>query len=556
MTFAGEYIIFDFKIDSLKHRVPSVLLAVLTGVLLSLAWPARGFPLLLFVALVPLLMIEERLAGKKRAGTLYFGYSYMAFLIWNACTTWWIYNSSPEGAFVAILANSVFMATVMRLFQQTKKVFGAARGYTGLVLYWLLFEYLHLGWDLSWPWLMLGNGFANWVPVIQWYEWTGVMGGTLWVWLINILVYTRLVKPVIQKEKIVFTRLWIPLLLLIVPAGISLVRYFTYTETENPVEIVLVQPNVDPWRKYSDITPLEQTEILTVLAEQQVTPETEYVICPESAIPVGVMDNMRDSSLLLDVIHEFIVRHPRVKFITGITEYHIFEPGENIPVSADRMRDGRYIEDYNTSIQIDRERNYQSYYKAKLVPGPESMPFGKYLKPFQQQLFGNLGNWIGDMGRSKERMAFENIDGPAKAAPVICYESIYGEFTTGYIKKGANFIAISTNDAWWGKTPGHRQLLAYSRLRAIETRRSIARSANVGIACFINQKGDVISPSVYNEQAVIRGTINLNDKMTLYTRTGDMAGKISLVVAPLLLLYTFVKGFLNKKEKKRAGNVS
>src|SRR5574343_444659 len=72
-----------------------------------------------------------------------------------------------------------------------------------------------------------------------------------------------------------------------------------------------------------------------------------------------------------------------------------------------------------------------------------------------------------------------------KLAPAVCYESVYGDFMAKYIRSGAEVICIITNDGWWGNTPGHRQHLAYAKLRAIETRKQIIRSANTGISCFV-----------------------------------------------------------------------
>ena len=89
-------------------------------------------------------------------------------------------------------------------------------------------------------------------------------------------------------------------------------------------------------------------------------------------------------------------------------------------------------------------------------------------------------------------------------APVICYESVYGEYSTGYIKKGAQAIFIMTNDGWWDNTAGHRQHLYFASLRAIEARRAIARSANTGISAFVNQRGDILQPTRYDEPIAIK----------------------------------------------------
>jgi apolipoprotein N-acyltransferase len=106
-------------------------------------------------------------------------------------------------------------------------------------------------------------------------------------------------------------------------------------------------------------------------------------------------------------------------------------------------------------------------------------------------VFDSFGGTSGTLGRDKERLAIPDEQHYYVAAPVICYESIYSDYITDYIRKGANLLTIMTNDGWWDNTPGYRQHMNYARLRAIETRRWIARSANTGISCFIDPAGNV-----------------------------------------------------------------
>ncbi|HRN41789.1 MAG TPA: apolipoprotein N-acyltransferase, partial [Vicingus sp.] len=183
------------------------------------------------------------------------------------------------------------------------------------------------------------------------------------------------------------------------------------------------------------------------------------------------------------------------------------------------------------------------YHKSKLVLGVEKMPFSSLLSPIEKFAI-NLGGTTGSYGVEKEAKIFDNEK--TKIAPVICYESIYGEYVTDYVKKGANVIFIITNDGWWEDTPGYKQHLAYGRLRAIETRRSIARSANTGISCFINQRGDVLQATNWWEQDVIAGKINLNNQTTFYTIHGDYIGRVAAFIGALMLLWNIT--FVIKKQ--------
>src|ERR1019366_8296206 len=192
--------------------------------------------------------------------------------------------------------------------------------------------------------------------------------------------------------------------------------------------------------------------------------------------------------------------------------------------------------------------NIQIYHKSKLVPGVEKMPF-----PFIFKYFGklaiNLGGTIGSLGIQDERSVFVSRDSTMKTAPVICYESIYGEYVSEYVKNGAQFISIITNDGWWGDTPGYKQLLKYGALRAIETRRYIARSANVGVACIINTKGEIEQPTQWWTPAAIKGEIILNSELTFYTCFGDYIARIAMCLSFISIIYSWILKFQrNKKE--------
>ena len=175
-----------------NKKVFLLLLSILSGLLLTLAWPEKGFPGLLFVGLVPLLYLDDYISRHRdrfvKFSLLF--YSYPAFFTWNLLTTWWIYNSTIAGAIMAIVLNSLFLAIVFQVFSWAKKRLPSKfAGYLALISFWISFEYLHLNWILTWPWLTLGNGFASYYNWVQWYEFTGVFGGTLWVLVGNILVF-------------------------------------------------------------------------------------------------------------------------------------------------------------------------------------------------------------------------------------------------------------------------------------------------------------------------------------------------------------------------------
>src|SRR5690606_6469889 len=171
----------------------------------------------------------------------------------------------------------------------------------------------------------------------------------------------------------------------------------------------------------------------------------------------------------------------------------------------------------------------QKYIKSKLVVGVENFPFKSFLEPILGNVMIDLGGTVAMRATQKERSVFVNDIKNVNAAPIICYESIYGEFVTDYVKKGADFLAIITNDAWWSDTQGHEQHLSYARLRAIETRKSVARSANTGISAFINEKGEIVKQLGYLKKGTLTAEITTNDKQTFYVKYGDYIARISIL---------------------------
>ena len=208
----------------------------------------------------------------------------------------------------------------------------------------------------------------------------------------------------------------------------------------------------------------------------------------------------------------------------------------------------KYYQSYNAALQIDTTTDIQHYFKSQLVVGVEKMPYAKYLR-FMNKLIISLGGTTRGWATQKERDVFISPQDSVRVAPVICWESVFGEYVCGYIKKGANFIFVITNDGWWGDTPGYRQHNAISRIRAVETRRSIARSANTGISSFINQRGDVIKKLGWWQRGALKAEINANDKLTFYVRHGDYIGRIARFFSLIILVYLFVRTVLDRNKK-------
>ncbi len=519
-------------------------LSILSGVLMGISWPETGgISPLFFIALVPLLYVEYIIANhpeKYKSRHLFF-YAYLTFIIFTTITTWWIWFASAGGMIMVEVIYSLFMAITFLLFHKIKKSLGNKRGYLSLIILWVAFEWVHYNWEFAHPWNTFGNVFANTTKLIQWYEYTGVLGGTIWVLVANILFFHLfknifLLKESIKKNSTLIISI---ALFLILPAAFSMATYYNYVEEKNPIEIVVVQPNIDPYNdKFSGMTEAEQINNIIALAKQKITPKTQYVVAPETAIPNGFSETYMEQNYGIQEIKKLINQYPNTKFVIGASTYKAYPVSKKKPTPTARFdgQTGGWYDAFNTALQIGNTNNIQIYHKSKLVLGVEKIPFPKFFNLFEKYAI-DLGGTTGSLGTEKSAKNFTN--GSIKIAPIICYESIFGAYVATYVKKGANALFVITNDGWWKNTPGYKQHLAYARLRAIETRRSIARSANTGTSCFINQRGDVTKATKWWTKAVIKSNINLNTVKTFYVTNGNQLGRIAAFLSLLLIIWSW-----------------
>ncbi|MFC2115284.1 apolipoprotein N-acyltransferase [Bacteroidota bacterium] len=530
-----------------------IYLSILSGLLLIPAWYEFGTGLILLFSMIPLLWVEDYLYQNKAEHRPHkaFLYGAITFFTWNAGATWWLWNASEAGMFMAFLINSLQMSIVFWLFHITRRNTSSAIGYFALITYWLVFEHFYMNGEINWPWLNLGNGFANDIHIIQWYEFTGSFGGTLWILLVNILGFSVLKHFILNRNlrgKLADTGILVTLIAL--PIIISLIQFGTYKEEINPKEIVVLQPNIDPYEdKFGGMDMSLQMDILLTLSDSFCTPETDYIVAPETFINDNVWAHEMYSNRSIVRIYDSIRKnHKQAAFIVGLTYYQLYTSADERTVTAQQIGKGdRYYDSYNAAIQIDTFLIPQVYKKSKLVVGVEKMPYPEYLG-FLRKITLRLGGTFRSHGVQDQRENLYLHGDSTGISPVICYESVFGEYVTDYIRKGSHFIFVITNDGWWGDTPGYRQHHSFSRLRAIETRRSVARSANTGISSLISQKGEILQRTNYWEADAIRGSLNANDKLTFYTRHGDYIARIAYFFSLLIVLYTITRILMSRKK--------
>ena len=508
--------------------------------------PHTGF--LALFGIVPLLCMERiaDLTGKRRIWI----YHYSAFVIWNAITTFWVCNATVGGGLFAIFANALQMSLVFGLFRLSKKKFKGALPYIFLAVTWIAWERFYFDAEISWPWLVLGNSFARTTWAIQWYEFTGTLGGSLWIWACNLSLFGLFVslsdgRFFVWNGKARAAALGGYAVLLIAPFIVSSAvgrQYKDSMTAEDMLPVVIVQPNIDPYNKFQAMTQDQQNALLegqiaSSLKERKADSAAVsplLVVAPEtftSDIVCGDYPRSRTWRRFTS----FLSDYPGVNMLFGASSYDYIYQDERPSYTARNLRDGLWVESHNSALMIDGTARTDIFHKSKLVVAVEHTPYPRIFCPIDDLLGGVMGRCVGQ----EEINLLEVKGADDSSVPVgcaVCYESVYGEYYTDYIRKGARAMAIITNDAWWGNTPGYRQHLSYASLRAIETRRAIARCANTGISAIISPSGEILQPTPWWEPAVIESSIPLRDDITFFVSHGDITGRLCTFLFILLLM--------------------
>jgi len=528
-------------------KIPHYILAISSALLLSAAW-LTPFTCLIFFAFVPLFILEEAIYSSstiKRKKLQIIGFIYLAFFIWNTLVTWWISYASFGGATMAIVSNSAFMCVIFIVWHQLKVRVKKPWAIWLFIPLWLGYEYGNTLWDLTWTWLTLGNVFAfshNW---IQWYEFTGTSGGSLWALLVNISIFKIIQTKTYSVKNILkpVTFISLPIIISILIITFKQSSFNKVSSKATSYKTLIIQPNVDPYNEKFYLEPEVQLNNVLKQISEKLDSTIHFLVLPETFLTENIFEGKEKDSFSFQFLKDSILKKfPNLVIITGASTLYVYKPNETISATAQKFNDANeYYDSFNTAIQLN-DSTISFYHKSKLVPGVERMPFPALLKPLEG-LAIDLGGTIGSLGSQDYRTVFYSHDKKVGIAPVICYESVYSDFVTQYVRNGANLIFIITNDGWWENTPGHRQHLAYSRLRAIETRREIARCANTGISCFITPFGEVEQATNYWEKASIIKLMTPQNTQTWFVTYGDLISYCSSLLAILLIAWSQILRF-------------
>lgn len=498
---------------------PIVLVAV-SALCLSLPWLSVLSPLV-FVGFVPILVLWHR---KTKHFLLWTG---LCLLLWMALTTWWVNIATLAGLVGIPLFGLLYGLGPIAIWNRLQNGVSEPLRWILFITLYLSAEGIYTYAEFSFPWLTLGNAFARTPQLVQWYEWTGLFGGSLWVLTVNVLVFKFVTSGKCLKTSV---------FAVVFPIVCSLVLYFTYTPDGTVRNFTVIQPNLNPYtEKYGSLTVDQQVDM--ILGEAAKKP-ADFYVAPETAIDDYMWVELLDVNPYVGKIKKFVRENGGV-MIVGATTVQKVSPSMSYDYAARRIGNIYYM-GFNTALWVDTTEHVDHYHKGCLVVGAEKLPYPRFFRAVEKLTGLNLGGIFGNYGRSRKRDVFHDI------GTAICYESVYSEFFTEYVKAGAEIMTVITNDGWWNDTPGHVQHMSYSRLRAVETRRSIARSANTGISCLINGRGDIVDSLGWNSKGIVSGKLYTDTRQTLYVKLGDWPVRISWYLLGISLLYMLALKFRKK----------
>ncbi len=537
------------------NRYVLIGLSVIGGILCGLAWTGWCSGLILLIAFVPFFLIENYLFEnpKRYTPNAFFIFILPGLVIFSIISLGWMRVASITGAICVMMGLSFLMAFNMWLAHIVRLRLGNIAGFISMLAFWLAYEFMSLNINIISPWLNLGNGLSKDILFVQWYEITGTGGGSLWILSSNLFLTIFLVNSLSKKRRNdLFLAIW--LAILIIPSAISMYRYFTIVQnSENGSEVVIVQPNTDPYTEKFTIPFEVQLKKVITQAGVGITDSTSWLITPETTVddPANLDDLSNDKYIRM--IKGMIMQHPGINVVTGLVTYKLYPAMKEAPTISARRIDasGQYYDHFNSAVQIDSGKTFGIYHKSKLVPGIE-MQFSNGPGRFITKILPDLGGTKWGYGIQDERSCFKHASSSMKVAPVICYESVFGGFVTGYVRKGAEALFIITNDGWWKNTNGYKQHLYFASLRAIETRRPVARAANTGISCIIDIRGKRTQEAGWWKRSIIRGRIYPETRITAYVKYGDSILLISAFLSGIILIVVFI-GIPMKKKLYHSG---
>lgn len=536
-----------FKFDFQKLNKKNISLAILSGIMIGISFPPIPLPILIFFSFVPfffLLEIKNTLGDINRI-------SYLTFFVFNLITLYWVGSWTKEAdpflmisGVLLLFLNPAFYLIPTSIYFLSTKIISKEKSLLLFPIFWVFFEYIYSVTDLRFPWLTLGNSLPYFNQFIQIADVIGAYGLSLLILYINIFIYLS-IKELRTTKKIIYKYALIATLLFIIPIIYGSVKIANQKPFVNKVTVGLIQPNLNPWDKWSGGNLDQQIDLYLDLSEKAYKQGARLIIWPESALSVYLLSG--NYSEQVQKIQKFVYMN-NIFLMTGMPDVNFYFDLNNAPNDAKKLKSGdAAYTSYNSILLFSPiTLEVQKYQKNLLVPFGEHVPFVEQF-PF----LGNLIRWqvgISSWNVGKEQNVFDLSS--IKVGGIICIESIYPDYVAKFVQKGADFIAVVTNDSWYGYSSGPFQHKEISVLRAIENRRSVVRAANGGISCVIDPFGRTLKKTNLFEKTILVASVPIYSEKTFYTKYPLLIPYFVVLVTLIVLISVLIFSLKIKIRKK------
>lgn len=478
----------------------ATLLAILSGVLLALSFPSPGLSILAWGALVPLLAAVR---GKSprisfRLGLISGFVAYSGIFYWlNIVMT--TYGKLPLAVSIVL---SLVMASYLALYVASAVAlarFGENRGIPlplGLPISWVALEFLRAFFLTGFPWATFGYTQYRTLPLIQIADITGVYGLSFLLVLANVVLF-RMALGITGRSGIRYPLALCVLLVAIIGGciGYGFVS-LNVPESGTKVRVALAQGNIPQDIKWNPAFQEETVAIYERLSRKSAGGGFDLVVWPESSLPFFFEREQRYSDRVSSLAREL---------------------GSSLIVSSPALEKG-VMKDrlYNSAFLIGADGTTLGRAdKVHLVPFGEYVPLAKLL-PFVSKMVEGIGDFSQGETITPLPASF------GKLGMLICFEGIFPEISREYVRKGATVLVNITNDAWFGRSSAPYQHLSMTVFRAVENRVPLVRAANTGISAIIDSRGHIIRMTGLFHEALLTGEVRSGNKLTFYTRYGDV----------------------------------
>ena len=537
---------------SFNKRIFITLLAA--GIFYGLSYPPVNFYFLIFFSFI---IIIDLSLNSKSLKLIFFNSCFAFFIACLVAVSWISLSGLSEGADPFLILGGLFVLIVYPLFFVIPVIvfFYVCKNFrhvkSKIYLFsfpfiWTAAEYaLSLG-QISFPWLFAGNSQSFNLEKIQFAEITGVFGVSFWICLISVFLYLLLSNIKNRIWKITSFKTGISVIAILILYFLpDLYSFFSISNEKysgnkfgREINIGIIQPNINPWKKWggkqSDLISKYTEDIKNIYDSNH---NLDLIILPETALPYYFRENVfEDNYMMLKNTCDSL----KTPLLIGTPDLSFYKDDDAPPDAKIMKLSGRKYDTFNSAFLFEpgKDKNsFQKHYKIKLVIGSERMPYQELL-PFTKNLV-EWGVGLSSWQLGNDTNIFVLKDG-SKFNTAICYESVYPGFFADFVKKGAGFSVIITNDGWWGKLFGTYQHNRFAVFRAVENRRWIARCANTGISCFIDAYGNYYDETLIDEQKSIASGIGYNEEQTFYTINGDAFSIACLIIGSAVFLISFI----------------